>query len=91
MYAEEYKKMGLHPTCLSNALEGAGTVTSALIPWNTCGVFISTTLGLGVAQYGPWAIFNWLMPIMVIIMAFMGLTTADMDGVRLAKKKKAAK
>ena len=91
MYAEEYKKMGLHPTCLSNALEGAGTVTSALIPWNTCGVFISTTLGLGVAQYGPWAIFNWLMPIVVIIMAFMGLTTADTDGVRLAKKKKAAK
>jgi NhaC family Na+:H+ antiporter len=91
MYAEEYKKMGLHPTCLSNALEGAGTVTSALIPWNTCGVFISTTLGLSVAQYGPWAIFNWLMPIVVIIMAFMGLTTADTDGVRLAKKKKAAK
>ena len=91
MYSEEYKKMGLHPTCLSNALEGAGTVTSALIPWNTCGVFISTTLGLGVAQYGPWAIFNWLMPIVVIIMAFMGLTVADMDGVRLAKKKKAAK
>ena len=91
MYSEEYKKMGLHPTGLSNALEGAGTVTSALIPWNTCGVFISTTLGLGVAQYGPWAIFNWLMPIVVIIMAFMGLTVADMDGVRLAKKKKAAK
>lgn len=91
MYADEYKKMGLHPACLSNALEGAGTVTSALIPWNTCGVFISTTLGLGVAQYGPWAIFNWLMPIVVIIMAYMGLTVADMDGVKLAKKKKADK
>jgi len=90
MYADEYKKMGLHPACLSNALEGAGTVTSALIPWNTCGVFISTTLGLGVVQYGPWAIFNWLMPIMVIIMAYMGLTVADMDGVKLAKKKKTA-
>lgn len=90
MYADEYKKMGLHPACLSNALEGAGTVTSALIPWNTCGVFISTTLGLSVAQYGPWAIFNWLMPIVVIIMAHMGLTVADMDGVKLAKKKKTA-
>jgi len=90
MYADEYKKMGLHPACLSNALEGAGTVTSALIPWNTCGVFISTTLGLGVTQYGPWAIFNWLMPIVVIIMAYMGLTVADMDGVKLAKKKKTA-
>ena len=46
MYAETYKKAGLHPKTLSNALEGAGTVTSALIPWNTCGVFIMTTLGL---------------------------------------------
>ena len=88
MYAEEYKKMGLHPTCCSNALEGAGTVTSALIPWNTCGVYIMTTLGIGVSQYLPFAIFNWLMPIMVIVMAFMGLTVADKDGVRLAKKRK---
>lgn len=88
MYAEEYKKMGLHPKTLSNALEGAGTVTSALIPWNTCGVFIFSTLGIGVSQYAPYAIFNWLMPIVVIVMAFMGLTVCDMDGVRLAKKKR---
>ena len=40
MYAEEYRKMGLHPSVLSSALEGAGTVTSALVPWNTCGVYI---------------------------------------------------
>lgn len=91
MYADEYKKMGLHPMCLSNALESAGTVTSALIPWNTCGAFMSTALGLSVAQYAPWAIFNWLMPIAVIIMAFMGITVADMDGVRLSKKKRMAK
>lgn len=88
MYAEEYRKAGLSPTTLSNALEGAGTVTSALIPWNTCGVFIMTTLGLGVKDYAPWAVFNWLMPITVIVMAFMGLTVADKDGVRLAFKKK---
>ncbi|BAL00517.1 sodium/proton antiporter NhaC [Oscillibacter valericigenes Sjm18-20] len=91
MYAEEYKKMGLHPKSLSNALEGAGTVTSALIPWNTCGVFIFTTLGIGVSQYAPYAVFNWLMPIVVIVMAFMGLTVCDLDGVRLAKKKKMEK
>ena len=87
MYAEEYEKQGLHPMTLSNALESAGTVTSALVPWNTCGVFMAMTLGLGVAEYAPWAIFNWLMPIVVIVMAFMGLTIADKDGVRLAKKK----
>lgn len=91
MYAGEYKERGLHPMCLSNALESAGTVTSALIPWNTCGVFISTTLGMGVAEYGVYAIFNWLMPIVVIVMAYMGLTVADLNGVRFSKKKKAAK
>lgn len=79
MYAEEYKKRGLHPKTLSNALEGAGTVTSALIPWNTCGVYIEKTLGIGVAQYGPWAMFNWLMPIMVILLAFLGITVANAD------------
>ena len=91
MYAEEYRKMELSPTTLSNALESAGTVTSALIPWNTCGVFILGTLGIGVAQYAPWAIFNWLMPIMTIVMAYLGFTVADSNGVRLAKKKKMVK
>lgn len=79
MYANEYKKRGLHPKTLSNALESSGTVSSALIPWNTCGVYIQTTLGVGGAQYGMWAIFNWLMPIMVIILAFFGVTIAKME------------
>ena len=86
MYAEEYRKMGLHPKTLSNALEGAGTVTSALIPWNTCGVYIEEALGIGVAQYGPWAVFNWLMPIINIVLAVPGLTIAQADGTRGKKK-----
>jgi len=91
MYAEEYRKKGLHPATLSNALESAGTVTSALIPWNTCGVFILGTLNIGVAQYAPYAVFNWLMPLMTIVMAYMGWTVANSDGVRLNKAKKAQK
>ena len=90
MYAEEYRKRGLHPKTLSNALEGSGTVTSALVPWNTCSVFIRDTLGVGVAQYGVWAIFNWLMPIVVLVMAFTGHVLADSDGVTFAKKRKLA-
>ena len=82
--------MKLHPKTLSNALESAGTVTSALVPWNTCGVFMATTLGLSTISYAPWAIFNWLMPIVVGVMAVMGLTVAGEDGVRLSKKKKAS-
>ena len=88
MYSEEYKKMGLSPTSLSNALESSGTVSSALIPWNTCGVFIFSTLGISVTQYGPWAVFHWLMPIACFIMAFMGITVADSEGVRLCRIRK---
>ena len=79
MFAEEYRKRGLSATTLSNALESSGTVTSALIPWNTCGAFILSTLGIGVAQYGPWAFFNWLMPIVGIVLAYAGLTVASED------------
>ena len=91
MYAQAYRKMGLHPKSLSNALESTGTVTSALIPWNTCGVFILSVLGVGTAQYLPYAMFNYLMPITVSVMAFMGLTVADMDGYRLTKSAQAKK
>ncbi len=88
MYAEEYKKQGIHPAALSNALESAGTVTSALIPWNTCGLFIFSTLGIATGQYAFWAFFNWLSPVVTLILAYAGVTVADMNGVRLYKKKK---
>lgn len=90
MYAEEYKKKGLSATTLSNALESSGTVTSALIPWNTCGVFIISTLGISVTEYGPWTLFNWLMPIACIIMALLGITVADSNGKRFIKIKKSS-
>lgn len=86
MYAEEYRKMGLHPTVLSSALEGAGTVTSALIPWNTCGAFISKTLDIDVVKYGPWALFNWMMPVVNILFAAAGLTLKDLDNKPFRKK-----
>ena len=90
MYAEEYRKMGLHPAVLSSALEGAGTVTSPLVPWNTCGVYISDTLDIGVAQYGIYAIFNWLMPVVNALCAYVGITLKDLDN-KPYKKKAAAK
>ena len=74
MYAKAYEERGIAPETLSNALEGAGTVSSALIPWNTCGVYILGVLGVGVADYFPYAIFNWLMPLVVFVMALMGIT-----------------
>lgn len=78
MFAPAYREKGLHPKSLSNALESAGTVTSCLIPWNTCGVFIATTLGIHTAQYAPWAIFNYTMPILCFVLAFFGVTVTKM-------------
>ena len=78
MFAPAYREKGIHPKSLSNALESAGTVTSCLIPWNTCGVFIATNLGVLWSQYAPWAVFNYTMPIICFIMAFMGITVTKM-------------
>lgn len=88
MYAETYDEMGLHPKVLSNALESAGTVTSALIPWNTCGVYIVGVLGVATLDYLPYAFFNLLMPIITVIFAYAGFTLAHKDGktFRAAKK-----
>ena len=91
MYAEEYNNKNLSPSSLSNTLESAGTVTSALVPWNTCGAYISTNLGVNVIQYGPWAVFNWLMPIVTIILAYFGLNLKDLDGKYLFKKRREEK
>lgn len=82
MYEKAYKERDLSSATLSNALENSGTVTSALVPWNTCGTFIKTTLQVSTLQYLPFAIFNYLMPIVNIILAYSGLTVANTDGVR---------
>ena len=72
MYAKTYRDKGLHPKTLSLALESGGTLTSVLIPWNTCGAFMFSVLGVSALEYGPWAILNYLTPIIVAILAFLG-------------------
>ncbi len=94
MYAEDFDKMDVYPAALSNALESSATITSALVPWNTCGAYMEKTLGIkiwGAGGFGPWAIFNWLMPVMNVILAYLGVSVADKNGVRLRKKKRLAK
>ncbi len=71
MYAKAYKDKGLHPKTLSNVLESAGTLTSPLVPWNTCGAFMYSVLGVSALSYGKWAIMNYLTPILVIILGFL--------------------
>ncbi|MGO4820562.1 MULTISPECIES: Na+/H+ antiporter NhaC [unclassified Flavobacterium] len=69
MFAKAYKEKGLAPENLSRTLEDSGTVTSVLIPWNTCGAYQSGTLGVATFDYLPYAFFNILSPFMTLIFA----------------------
>nr|WP_298989161.1 Na+/H+ antiporter NhaC [uncultured Polaribacter sp.] len=69
MFKKAYEDRGLAPENLSRTLEDSGTVTSVLIPWNTCGAYQSGVLGVSVADYFVYAIFNYLSPIMTLIFA----------------------
>jgi NhaC family Na+:H+ antiporter len=67
MYRVEFARRGLAPENLSRTLEDAGTMTSALVPWNTCGAFMAATLGVPTLAYAPFAFLNILNPIIAII------------------------
>ena len=73
MFKNAYEENNLAPENLSRTLEDSGTVTSALIPWNTCGAYHYGVLGVSVADYFVYAIFNWLSPIMTLIYATIGI------------------
>lgn len=69
MFKKAYEDRGLAPENLSRTLEDSGTVTSVLVPWNTCGAYQSGVLGVDVSQYFMYAIFNWLSPFTTLIFA----------------------
>jgi len=69
MFAKAYEERGLAPENLSRTLEDSGTVTSVLVPWNTCGAYQSGVLGVAISDYFFYAIFNYLSPIMTLIFA----------------------
>ncbi|GAA0851997.1 Na+/H+ antiporter NhaC [Aliiglaciecola litoralis] len=73
MYKNEFEKRGLHQLNLSRSLEDGGTLTSPLIPWNTCGAYMSGVLGVGVLDYAFYAFFNLINPVLAIIYAFLGI------------------
>lgn len=73
MYRMEFKRLGLAPENLSRTLEDAGTMTSALIPWNTCGAFMAATLGVPTLVYLPYAFLNLFNPVIAIIYGFTNI------------------
>src|SRR4029078_3868067 len=60
MFRDEFERRGLEPQVLARAVETSGTVTSVLVPWNTCGAYISGVLGVSTASYLPYCYFNFL-------------------------------
>ncbi len=73
MFKKAYEDRGLAPENLSRTLEDSGTVTSVLIPWNTCGAYQSGVLGVGVFEYFGYAIFNWLSPFTTLFFAAVNI------------------
>ncbi|MFM7328019.1 MAG: Na+/H+ antiporter NhaC family protein, partial [Bacteroidota bacterium] len=73
MYADTYRKRGYAPELLSRTLEDAGTVTSVLVPWNTCGATQAKVLGISTWTYAPYAIFCLISPLMTIAFAYLNI------------------
>ena len=72
MFRGEFSRRGLAPQVLSRAVEDSGTVTSVLVPWNTCGAYISGVLGVSTAAYFPFCFFNLLSPLLDVAYGFVG-------------------
>lgn len=84
MYVKAYRRRRLHPKNLSRTLEDAGTMTSPLVPWNTCGAFMAATLGVSTFQYAPYAFLCIISPLIALVYGFTGfkiekLSEEDMD------------
>ena len=79
MFQNAYADKGLAPENLSRTLEDSGTVTSVLIPWNTCGAYQSATLGVGVGEYALYAIFNYISPFMTLLFAAFRIKIAQLS------------
>ena len=79
MFKDAYAERGLAPRNLSRALEDSGTVTSALVPWNTCGATMAGFLGVSTFAYAPFAFFNILSPIVSVIYGFTGFSIMTLE------------
>ncbi len=79
MYKDEFHKRGLAPRNLSRCLEDAGTLTSPLVPWNTCGATMQTYLGVSTIEYLPYCFLNLVNPIVSIVFGYTGITMMKLE------------
>ena len=73
MFRGAFEERGLAPVVLSRAIGDSATVTSPLIPWNSCGAYMAATLGVAATSFAPFCFFNLLNPLLTIAFAFLGL------------------
>ncbi|HSQ89552.1 Na+/H+ antiporter NhaC [Romboutsia sp.] len=85
MYKNEYRKRGLHPKMLSRALEDSGTMSSALVPWNTCGAYIYGTLGVSTFAYFPYAFLNLINPLVSLFLIAIKFKIETLSPEEMAK------
>ena len=85
MYREAFKKQGLCPENLSRALEDSATITSPLIPWNTCGAYMSATLAINSFAFLPFAFFNLLCPLVSLTLAATGFGITKLSDEKSVK------
>ncbi|GMM84534.1 Na+/H+ antiporter NhaC [Pseudoalteromonas sp. MTN2-4] len=86
MFKEEYKKRGLKSVNLSRTLEDGGTITSPLIPWNTCGAYMQSVLMINPLDYAVYAFFNLINPFLAIIYAYIGIKILKIEPKSLDKE-----
>ncbi|KJD34227.1 sodium:proton antiporter [Tamlana sedimentorum] len=82
MFKKAFEDKGLAPENLSRTLEDSGTVTSVLIPWNSCGAYQSGVLGVGVGEYFAYAIFNWLSPFTTLLFAALKIKIREINNFK---------
>jgi NhaC family Na+:H+ antiporter len=79
MFMVEFRKRGIHPETLATAVENSGTVTSPLIPWNSCGAYMSAALGVSTFVYLPYCFFNFLNFILGLLYGLLGINVMRLD------------
>lgn len=85
LFGDAYDDKGIDRAVMSRSLEEGATLTTALIPWTTGGAFFASTLGVSVLDYAPWALLNWLNPLLSIVFAYLGIALFK-AGSRTRKK-----
>ena len=86
MFRDEFARRGLAPQVLSRAVEDSGTVTSVLVPGNTCGAYISGVLGVPTAAYLPFCFFNLLSPLLDVLYGFLGVKVPTVPAEHTAER-----